>query len=82
MLPVLPVANIANSQLALGVGIGNISTLATFAVAVFISTCAFAESAYTNHAGNAVPGIVVALDARTARRSSAMGLPASGFISV
>ena len=48
MLPVLPVANIANSQLALGVGIGNISTLATFAIA----PAARAEQpAYTNHAG-------------------------------
>ena len=61
----LPVSDIANSQLVLSIGVGNISTLATFIVGVFFSTCAFAESAYTNHAGNVVSGVVVALDART-----------------
>ena len=34
---------------------------------------ALAEPAYTNHAGNAVPGIVIALDARTATISNAAG---------
>ena len=49
--------------------IGNISTLATFAIA----TAAVAEQpAYTNHAGNVVSGVVVALDARTATISNAM----------
>ena len=68
MLPVLPVSN-SNSQLALNIGIGNISTLATFFIGVCFSTCAFAEPAYTNHAGNVVSGVVVALDARTAATS-------------
>ena len=75
MLPVLlmlPVANVANAQLVLGIGIGNISSLATFIIGVFLSTCAFAEPAYTNHAGNVVSGVVVALDARTATISNAM----------
>ena len=44
--------------------------LATFAIA----PAARAEQpAYTNNAGNAVPGIVVALDARTATISNAAG---------
>ncbi len=71
MLSVLPVSN-SNSQLALNIGIGNISTLATFFIGVCFSTCAFAEPAYTNHAGNVASGIVVALDARTATISNAM----------
>ena len=60
MLPMLPVSNVANS------------TLATFIVGVFFSTCAVAEPGYTNHAGNVVSGVVVALDARTATISNAM----------
>ena len=70
MLPMLPVSDIANSQLVLSIGVGNISTLATFIVGVFFSTCAFAENAYTNHAGNVVSGVVVALDARTTTNSN------------
>ena len=81
MLPVSNVAN-SNSQWGLGIGIGNISTLATFIVGVFFSTCAFAEPAYTNHAGNVASGVVVALDARTATISNAaetVKLPLSIF---
>ena len=63
MLPVLPVSNVANSQLGLGIGIGNIFTLATFIVGVFFSTCALAEPGYTNHAGNVVSGWPVKLTA-------------------
>ena len=45
--------------------------LATLAIlATFLS--AHAENAYTNHAGNVVSGVVVALDARTATISNAM----------
>jgi hypothetical protein len=43
---------------------------------------AFAESAYTNHAGNVVSGVVVALDARTATISNVaetLALPLSIF---
>ena len=61
---------------------GNISTLATFIIGVFFSTCAFAEPAYTNHAGNVASGAVVALDARTATISNAaetVKLPLSIF---
>ena len=61
---------------------GNISTLATFIIGVFFSTCAFAEPAYTNHAGNVASGVVVALDARTATISNAaetVKLPLSIF---
>ena len=47
----------------MGIGIGNISTLAIFIVGVFFSTCAFAENAYTNHAGNVVSGWPVKLTA-------------------
>ena len=72
MLPVMPVSNVANAQLAVGIGIGNISTLATFIFGVFFSTCAFAEGGYTNHAGNVVSGVVMALDARTATISNAI----------
>ncbi len=72
MFPMLPVSNVANSQLALNIGIGKISTLATFFIGVFFTSCAFAEPAYTNHAGNVASGIVVALDARTATILNAM----------
>ena len=65
-------SNAANAQLVLGIGIGNISTFAAFIVGVFFSICAFAEPAYTNHAGNVASGVVVALDARTATISNAM----------
>ena len=47
----LPVSNVANS------------TLATFIVGVFFSTCAVAEPGYTNHAGNVVSGWPVKLTA-------------------
>ena len=60
-----------SSGMGLGIGIGNISTLAAFVIGVFFSTCAFAEPAYTNHAGNVASGVVVALDARTATISNA-----------
>ena len=63
MLPVLPVSNVANDQLGLGIGIGNISTLAIFIIGVLFSTCAFAEPGYTNHAGNVVSGWPVKLTA-------------------
>ena len=82
MLPVLPVSNVANDQLVLDIGTGNISTLATFIIGVFFSTCAFAEPAYTNHAGNVALGVVIALDARTATISNAaetVKLPLSIF---
>ena len=71
MLPVLPVSNVANSQLVLGIGIGNIFTLATFIVGLLFAPCAFAEPAYTNHAGNVVSGVIVALDARATTISNA-----------
>ena len=57
------------------------ATLATLAL-VSLVLPARAENAYTNHAGNAVSGIVVALDARTATFSNAMEtvtLPLSVF---
>ena len=82
MLPVLPVSNVANDQLVLDIGTGNICTLATFIIGVFFSTCAFAEPAYTNHAGNVALGVVIALDARTATISNAaetVKLPLSIF---
>jgi hypothetical protein len=44
-------------------------------VSTIILLCAFsafAENAYTNHAGNVVSGVVVALDARTTTISNAM----------
>ena len=66
----------------MGMGIGNISTLAMFIVGVFVSTCAVAEPGYTNHAGNVASGIVIALDARTATISNAaeaVKLPLSIF---
>ena len=67
MLPVLPVSNVANSnsQLALNIGIGNISTLATFFIGVFFTSCAFAEPAYTNHAGNVASSFAKAADTLT-----------------
>ncbi len=61
----LSVASVSNFQLVLDHGIGNVSILATFIVGLLFSSCAFAEPAYTNHAGNVVSGVVVALDART-----------------
>ena len=55
--------------------------LATLAIlATFLS--AHAENAYTNHAGNVVSGVVVALDARTTTISNAtetLNLPLSIF---
>ena len=63
MLPMSPVSKVVNSQLGLGIGIGNISTLAIFIVGVFFSTCAVAEPGYTNHAGNVVSGWPVKLTA-------------------
>ena len=71
-----------SSGMGLGIGIGKISTLAAFIVGVFFSICAFAEPAYTNHAGNVASGVVVALDARTATISNAaetVKLPLSIF---
>lgn len=47
-----------------------------------VSLSAWAENVYTNHAGNTVSGVVVALDARTATFSNAtetMTLPLSIF---
>ena len=52
-----------SSGMGLGIGIGGISTLATFIVGVLFSTCAFAEPGYTNHAGNVVSGWPVKLTA-------------------
>ena len=87
MFPMLPVSNVANSQLVLDIGNGNISTLATFPhrqyfyigniiksalCVLMIAFSARAENAYTNHAGNVASGIVVTLDARTATLSNAM----------
>ena len=82
VLPVLPVSNVANDQLVLDIGTGNISTLATFShfhigniiksVLCFLMFALFAhaEPAYTNHAGNVALGVVIALDARTATISN------------
>ena len=90
MLPVLPVAS-SNAQCRLGIGnignwqhfhIGNILTLATFIVGLIFAPCSRAENAYTNHAGNVVSGVVVALDARTTTISNEMetvALPLSIF---
>ena len=52
-----------SSGMGLGIGIGGISTLATFIVGVLFSTCALAEPGYTNHAGNVVSGWPVKLTA-------------------
>jgi hypothetical protein len=89
MFPVLPVANVANVQLRIGnwnwqhFHMGNILTLATFIVGLIFAPCARAEQpAYTNHAGNVVSGVVVALDARTTTISNATetaALPLSIF---
>ena len=49
---------------------------------MLLSLPAFAEPAYTNHAGNVISGVVVALDARSATISNAMetvSLPLSIF---
>ena len=76
----LPIGNRFGHWLLATLAIGNISTLATFAIA----PAAWAEQpAYTNHAGNAVSGVVVALDARTATISNAAEtatLPLSIFL--
>ena len=86
----LPVAS-SNTKCRLGIGnignwqhfhIGNILTLATFIVGLIFAPCSRAENAYTNHAGNVVSGVVVALDARTATISNATetaALPLSIF---
>ena len=75
----LPIGSRFGHWLLATLAIGNISTLATFAIA----PAARAEQpAYTNHAGNAVPGVVVALDARTTTISNATetaALPLSIF---
>ena len=64
----LPIGSRFGHWLLATLAIGNISTLATFAIA----PAAMAEQpAYTNHAGNVVAGVVVALDARTATISNA-----------
>ena len=64
----LPIGSRFGHWLLATLAIGNISTLATLAIA----PAARAEQpAYTNHAGNAVSGVVVALDARTATISNA-----------
>ena len=52
-----------SSGMGLGIGIGGISTLATFIVGMLFSTCALAEPGYTNHAGNVVSGWPVKLTA-------------------
>ena len=88
MFPVLPVANVANVQLRIGnwnwqhFHMDNILTLATFIVGLIFAPCARAENAYTNHAGNVVSGVVVALDARTTTISNEVevaALPLSIF---
>ena len=51
-------------------------------ILVFVTLAARAENAYTNHAGNVVSGVVVALDARTTTISNAteaLKLPLSIF---
>ena len=51
-------------------------------MSLFVAFSACAEGAYTNHAGNVVSGVVVALDARTATISNAaetVKLPLSIF---
>ena len=56
--------------------------LVLFIALVFSAPFAFSEPAYTNHAGNVVSGVVVALDARTATISNAtetVKLPLSIF---
>lgn len=77
MLPMCKCENF-QFQLPIGIRFGH-WLLATFAIA----TAAVAEQpAYTNHAGNAISGVVVALDARTATISNAeetVALPLSIF---
>ena len=64
----LPIGSRFGHWLLATLAIGNISTLATLAIA----PAARAEQpAYTNHAGNVVSGVVVALDARTTTISNA-----------
>ena len=49
------------------------NTFPAFAFCVFaLAFSARAEPAYTNHAGNAISGVVIALDMRTATISNAM----------
>ena len=75
----LPIGSRFGHWLLATLAIGNISTLATLAIA----PAARAEQpAYTNHAGNVVSGVVVALDARTTTISNATetaALPLSIF---
>ena len=49
-----------------------IDTSAVAVILAFVVFSAYAEEAYTNHAGNVVSGVVVALDARTTTISNAM----------
>ena len=59
-------ANVANSSKGIGnwkLGLATLAILATF-------LSAHAENAYTNHAGNVVSGVIIALDARTATISN------------
>ena len=94
MFPMLPVSNVANSQLVLDIGNGNISTLATFShfhignilksalCFLLFALFAHAEPAYTAHAGPVASGVVIALGARTATISNAaetVKLPLSIF---
>ena len=75
----LPIGSRFGHWLLATLAIGNISTLATLAIA----PAARAEQpAYTNHAGNVVSGVVVALDARTTTISNEVevaALPLSIF---
>lgn len=75
----LPIGNRFGHWLLALLVIGNISALATFAMSQSDMT---PLPAYTNHAGNVVSGIVVALDARTTTISNAaecVKLPLSIF---
>ncbi len=73
--------NVANSSKGIGnwkLGLATLAILATLSLAPW----ARAENAYTNHAGNVVSGVVVALDARTTTISNAtetLKLPLSIF---
>ena len=75
----LPIGSRFGHWLLATLAIGNISTLATFAI---VPAARAEQPAYTNHAGNVVSGVVVALDARTATISNAaetVTLPLSIF---
>ena len=75
----LPIGSRFGHWLLATLAIGNISTLETLAIA---PAAMAGQPAYTNHAGNAVSGVVVALDARTATISNATevaALPLSIF---